>query len=498
MALGIIATQRTTEGDGAVSVGRDTGYNLTAAAAPVVFAFFVTPFYLHLVGPDRFGILAICWTIVGALGFASLGMGPALSYRLALLGEGEPLARSNSVWTALSISLAASLLGAVAALLIARVYFQQIPSMPHALRLEMWAASPYLAALLPLATAVGVFNGALQGRRRFGVLSAVSIVSAALGALLPLTVALFADLRLPSLILAMVAANAVVVAIQVAVCAWYVPLGFPRRVKFESAKELLNYGAWMSVTGLVSPFLLLLDRFVVGILRGPTAVAVYVLAYNVLQGLLFLPASLSSAMLPRLAPLKLERDVDDLQSSWLLWLNGVLTPIVILAIAAAPPFFRLWIGPTLGSAASPVAVVLLLGCWLHGIGHIASTILIGRNRPHILTKLLLVCLLPYLVLLYFATARFGVMGAAAAWSIRAAFDLTLFRWTSPRSADMRTVALSAALVAAALVVSLGLPWHGPLYWAAMTALVVAAYYQNRAVLADTMLKLKSAAFNLSA
>ena len=470
-----------------MSVGRDTSYNLAAALAPVLFALLVTPFYLHLIGPDRFGVIAICWTLVGALGFASLGMGPAVMYRLATASEATPRSRSNLVWMGLVVSLAASLLGALLVVAIAHVYFQHAAAISLALREEMRSATPYVALLLPIGALTGVLNGALQGRGRFGVLSAIGIVSAALGSTVPLATALLVDVRLPSLVLAMLGANTLIILIQAAACTSIVPLRSPRW-SADSAKALLNYGAWMSGTALISPLLLLFDRFLLGVFRGPAAVAVYALAYNVLQGLLYVPASLSSAMLPRLAPLDRQEDVDELQSSWLLWLDAILTASVIAAIALSPAFFRLWIGPALGSAASPVAIILLVGCWLHGIGHIASTVAVGRNRPDLLTKLLLACLVPYLVLLYFATAHYGVSGAAAAWTIRAAFDPILFRFTNPRLKDLRSVSFSGLLVISAMIAGLSLSWTEPLYWAVMALLLASACYRHRSILIATLSK----------
>ena len=477
-----------------MSVGRDTGYNLAAALAPVAFALVVTPFYLHLIGPDRFGILAICWTIVGALGFASLGMGPALGYRLALMDHAPAAARSNLFWAAVFTSLAASLVGAVIALAIAKAYFKSLAMVPLALEGEIGAASLYLSLLLPLGTLIGVLAGAFQGRKRFGLLSFVSVLNVALGALLPLAVASLGNVHLAALIKATVAAYALVVLVEFAICVRIVPLRLPTGIWIEDVRSLLNFGAWMSVTALVTPLLLLVDRLVVGFLRGPTATAIYVLAYNMLLGLLYIPSSLSSAMLPRLAPLTLESDVDALQSEWLLWLNGVLTPLVIAGIAISPPFFHLWIGSTLGGAAAPVATILLLGCWLHGISNIASAVVIGRSRPDIQTKLLILLLAPYLALLYFATARFGVMGAAGAWTIRAAFDPVLFCFTKPRRTDLLTVLISGTLVLAAMLAALALPWTAWTYWAVMAVVLGAACFQNRSILQDSLGKVRLAAF----
>jgi O-antigen/teichoic acid export membrane protein len=186
-----------------------------------------------------------------------------------------------------------------------------------------------------------------------------------------------------------------------------------------------------------------------------------------------------------------ENDVRLIQSQALDWLNGVLTPLSIAAIALAAPFFRLWIGPTLGSAATPVAVILLVGAWVHGIGHIPSAIVVGRNRPDRLAKLLLAYLVPYMLLLYFCTLRFGIVGAAAAWTIRAAFDPILFVYTRPSVSDMRRVLVSASLVLGAMGAALALPSTGGAYWTALGAILASAVYQNRKVLLGMLTSLRN-------
>ena len=464
-----------------MSIGRDTSDNLAAAIAPALFMLAVIPFYLHAIGPARFGVLAICWTMVAALRVASLGMGPALTYRLATMDEAPTDGRSSLVWTALGVALAASVAGATLVVGVGEIYFRYFFAAASDLETEIRQALPLLAALLPIAILIGVLNGALQGLRRFGALSGISILNAALFALAPLIVAYLITVKLNGLILATVVANAVIAIVELAACARLVPLRLPTWPRSSDMKALLGYGAWMSGTALVAPLLLLLDRFVIGALRGPAAVAVYVLPYNLVQQLVLLPASLTTAVLPRLAPLR-DEEVQQMQSASLIWLNGVLTPLSIVAIALSAPFFRVWIGPTLAQAASPVAVILLVGGWVHGIAHIPSTILLGRSRPDVVTKLLLACLVPYVVILYFATVHFGVIGAAAAWTIRAAFDPILFAYTRPYRSDLRRVAVSAAFVIAAMAAALFLSWTSAIYWALNFVILAAACYQNRAVL----------------
>lgn len=480
-----------------VSVARDTSYNLVAAAAPIVFTLAVTPFYLHAIGTDRFGVLAICWTIVATLRFASLGMGPALTYRLALMDETGPAERSTMAWTGVSLGIAASLVGALLVFAVGEFYFNYVFSPASSADTEIGQALPYLAAIFPLGIISGVLNGALQGRRRFGALSAIAVINAGLIAVAPLVTAYLISPRLPQLVLATIGANAVVVLVQFGICSGAVPLRLPVQPRLKDAKLLLGYGAWMSVTALIAPLVLVFDRFIIGALRGPAAVAVYVLPYNVVQGMIYVPASLSGAIVPRLAPALHEAEVQRLQSRSLDWLNGVLTPVSILAIAFAAPFFRLWIGSTLGAEAAPVAILLLVGGWIHGIGHIPSAVVVGRSRPDLLAKLLAAYLIPYLLLLYFATQRFGILGAAAAWTTRAAFDPILFLYTRPYASDIRRVVVSGLLVFLAMATALVLSWATLPYWLLLLLITGAACYQHRRILVSSAGELRRTWFALS-
>src|SRR5688572_11646208 len=107
-----------------MSIGRDASFNLAAAIAPALFTLALVPIYIHSIGPERFGILAICWTIISALQFAALGMGPALTYRLATLHDAPSAGRSSLVWTALIIALITSLAGAVVVVGLGEIYFR--------------------------------------------------------------------------------------------------------------------------------------------------------------------------------------------------------------------------------------------------------------------------------------------------------------------------------------------------------------------------------------
>lgn len=462
-----------------MSVARHTAYNFVGAVAPVAVTIFVLPIYLETIGAARYGILAILWTINGSLGFLSLGMGPALTQRMAAARHATPAYRSQLVWTALLPSLAASIAGALLVILIGSIYFDYFSTTPSALEAEIKLALPLAALALPFMLCGGVFVGALQARRDFLILNAFQIFSAVFTALVPLAVALTLGPELPGLVAGTVAVNAVATGAAAIVCKHRIPIRRPAPLRRRMLRKLLGFGGWMSLTTFLAPILMTVDRLLIGALRGPAQVAAYVIPYSLTQRLVLLPASLTAALFPHLAASR-GADEQRLQSTGIDALSALLTPAAIGGIAILPPFLHWWVGADLAGQASAPGIILAVGFWMHGIAHVASTILLGRARPDIIAKYLLGGAIPYLAILYFLTERFGIAGAAVAWSVRASADLTLFYWTRIPRPSLLKVMASLLLVVSAAIAALALDWRTPTYWLAPItagALSLALYHR---------------------
>src|SRR6185369_14368076 len=112
-------------GDRQVRIARHTLYNVVGALVPVAVSLVSVPLYLKVIGLDRYGLLAIFWTLLGFLGFLSLGMGPAVTQRLATMSDASDRDRSQLVWAALAVNLAMALVGGVLLVVAAHFYFDR-------------------------------------------------------------------------------------------------------------------------------------------------------------------------------------------------------------------------------------------------------------------------------------------------------------------------------------------------------------------------------------
>ncbi len=127
------------------------------------------------------------------------------------------------------------------------------------------------------------------------------------------------------------------------------------------------------------------------------------------------------------------------------------------AIVVSKPFMNLWMGPEFAADSAPVLEVVLMGAWINGIAFIPYGLLQGQGRPDVIAKLHALEVVPYVILLWFMLHRFGILGAAVAWSIRVAVDaLFLLALAGFRARNMIGLAISIGLMLASYALTIKL------------------------------------------
>ena len=117
----------------------------------------------------------------------------------------------------------------------------------------------------------------------------------------PAAVVLQTD-NLVALVAVLAALRVVGVAAHWLVCARLYPrlttMGAPTAAAFS---EMFGFGAWLTVSNVVGPMFVYLDRFVIGATLSIAAVAYYSVPYEVVTRLWLVPAALSGVLFPAFA-----------------------------------------------------------------------------------------------------------------------------------------------------------------------------------------------------
>ncbi len=432
-----------------MGVARNTLYNLAGAAVPIVLALVTVPLYLHRIGEARYGVLAIVWLLLGYFGSFDLGLSRAAANAIARLRDASSDEREQVFWTACVLNTGLGVVAGIVFYFAGTSILETWFKISKPLHVEFAAALPWIAAAVPVATVTAALTGALEGLQCFRTVNLIQSFGTALFQLAPLLTAVWIGPQLQFVIPAAVIARVLAALPLVPVVRSALPLTQPPRLRWRRIRSLTAYGSWVAVTNLVGPILHVFDRFLIGIVLGASAVADYVVPFQLVNRAQIVPAALSRALFPHLST------VDAAQSKQVagesvVTLAAATTPLIVLGLLAIWPFLQVWVGKPFADRAAPVGEILLLGVWINGLAFVPFALLQARGRPDVVARFHLLELVPFAVVLWFGLHRFGIIAAAAAWTLRVAVDAALlFNAARLRAAVARPLLPAAALITAA-------------------------------------------------
>lgn len=436
-----------------VSLKRNSLFNLAGLVLPLALSLLTVPAYIHLIGVDRYGVLAIAWLLLGYFGMFDLGLGRATIYRIAELRDATASERRATFHTAVVVNVVIGIVGGIILAVGADVFFARGLKVAPALKAELSAAAPLLGLSLPIATLTGVLTGALQGRERFASSNIVGILSTILFQGVPLAVAWWWGPNVSLLLLAGMTTRVVTLGVLWAACTR--EFGWDGWFRFERAqvRPLLRFGGWITVASLIAPFLTIIDRFAIGALIGAAAVTFYAIPYQMMQRIVIVPTALTNALFPRLSALRSRDEALALSRESMLILITLITLPVVAGVLLAGPALSLWLGDAFAARATLPAEILLAAFWFNALALLPFTLLQASGRPQTVAFILAVELIPYLGALYLGLVHFGLVGCAAAFLMRCALDYVLLAVHADRAAIPGCrIATGSAMLAAAIAI----------------------------------------------
>jgi O-antigen/teichoic acid export membrane protein len=224
----------------------------------------------------------------------------------------------------------------------------------------------------------------------------------------------------------------------------------------------LRLGGWMTVSNVVAPLILCADRVAIGGIVSVAAVTYYMSAYEIATKLWILQVAVTTVLFPGFWH-SMAWDAAQLDS---LFRRGLVTLVIVISLPAlilvgfAHEILQLWLGPDIAAHSASLLRMLTLGIFFNCMANLPCAVLQSRGRSKAVALFQTAEVAAYLPLLAGAIYVDGLMGAALAWSIRAALDalclfFMAFRWsdlrgTSPASVIWPIVAVGVALIACSI------------------------------------------------
>lgn len=417
------AELRTSATGGTVAI--NSVWNLLGQVVPMVPAVLCIPALVRGLGVERFGILTLIWVVIGYFGLFDLGLGRSLTKLVAeKTDQNDDEETSRLVWTALFLLLLLSLVGALLVASFSAWFAGKVLAISRPLQGETVMSLRLLALGIPAVFLSGGLKGVLEARGRFGLTNAVRIPTGVFSFVGPLIALQFSN-SLATLTAILVAGRVVTCVSLFALCLIVAPS--LRRVSvldLSLARPLIRLGGWMTVSNLVGPFMVYLDRFMIGVIAPMAIVAYYTTPFEAVSRLLMIPGSLAAVLFPLFS----RGYAYDRQGTSRLFSKGIkylffcLFPPVLLVVTFAREGLALWLGNVFAQNSTGVLQCLGIGMFFNSLAQVAYALVQGGGRPDLTAKLHLIELPLYLVALRLLIGAYGVFGAAVAWLVRALID----------------------------------------------------------------------------
>ena len=412
-----------------VSLRRNTLWNLAGTGLPLLVAAGAVPYLLRHAGVEVFGILTLVWGLIGYFSLFDLGLGRALTQQVAQSLAGGPDRELPSLTkSGLLLAGATGLAGGVLLALLAHPLATDWLKVSPALQEDAFHALLFAALGVPVATFTAGLRGVLEAYEDFRDVNLLRMLLGAATFGLPVLSVVCFGPSLMGMVAALIAARLVIAAAHVVLVHRRLGAGWMQApVMSGKLRGLLSFGAWMTLSNVISPLMVTADRFFISAALGAAVVAYYIVPSEVITRATILPGALTSALFPRLSSLLMSdrTAARALYRRCVLVLAGLLLPVCLALALGAHWGLSIWLDNEFADRSAPVLSVLALGLFLNGIAFVPFAAVQAAGHARITAQLHMIEILFYLPLLLWALDRFGLVGAAAAWTARVGLDLAL-------------------------------------------------------------------------
>ena len=400
-----------------MKIAKNSFYNIAGYLIPGVLSIPILGFMARDLGVEKFGLFTIILAIVGYASIFDIGITRSVIREIAIYKRNK-----DEILKILSTSAVIVVaLGIIAGFLIT-IFNTKISEF---LNVSKFVTKDFLDSLaivafsIPLYLLTQVWCSLLEGREEFLKLNIYKTFSSTMVVVFP-ALALLIESSLSYAVMGLLIARFLSLLLIKLYCR-----DFSSNFKFynDVFKRLISFGGWVAVSNFISPIMSYFDRFILANKMGASMVGFYTAPSEAISRIGMLPSAVARTIFPMLS--SGEDDSGKIKiTSYILVLLFVI-PVGCFCAYFSYDIMSLWLGNEYALKSYIIFQILILGFVFNSIAQIpfASIQSNGKSKT---TAILHLCeLLPYLLLLYFLINKYGLIGAAWAWTIRMFVDLLI-------------------------------------------------------------------------
>jgi O-antigen/teichoic acid export membrane protein len=366
---------------------RNTTFNLIGWAWPIGVSILSVPFIVTRLGNDAYGIFSIASIVAGYLGLLN---GPVAMGNVRFMAEAyadEDWARlRDAALGGLVVNTALSLVGAVVMFLGAGALAINVFAIPSALAGTAVTAFRLAALSFLLNGVVAALESIPAAMRRYDVLNQAGMAIGTLNTV-AIVLALWLGWGLLGAVMAQVLSSALGLALF-GVVAWLLFRGVPRighrsRITPAFVRHLASFSSLLFAGQVTSQIGLQIDRTVVGVILGTSAVTFYTVPTRITDKIPGMMSVFSTVLYPLSSEAVATAKVDELRHLYhemvriLLWLSAFVAAVLIVV---SKDLLMLWMGPEFMADSWLILALLAAGVVWRSSGSVAYQVCNGMGR----------------------------------------------------------------------------------------------------------------------
>lgn len=395
------------------------------------------PYILKNIGVEKLGVLTLVWAIIGYFSVFDFGLGRALTQKISRLiaskkyGSCAATARSGLILVIL-IGIAGSGLLFISVFVLGVEWLNVTNDMLNEVRTSILIA----ATAIPIITITSGLKGILEGMEEFGIVNIYKFILGAANFISPVISIFLYGPSLPAIVLFLVASRFVIMLMHYWSITKYFPFIFQRgeAINTHDARDLLVFGSWMTLSNLLSPLMVIGDRFIISSIAGAGVVAYYTVPSDFLIRLLIIPAALTTTLFPVFSQ-KMQVNMDEARTLYRRSLTMIfifMFPLLTAISLGAHFGISLWLGKPFADHSHMAVVILSVGILFNSTAQIPHAAIQANGNAKLTSLIHLGEFLLYAPILFTMVTLYGIVGAAIAWTGRAIIDFTALHYCASK------------------------------------------------------------------
>lgn len=398
-------------------------------AIPAVLAIPVFALITKQVGVELFGIYTLSFAIIGYASIFDLGLSRAVIREVAIHCQNQDNIK-QIINTAFSLMLILGVIAFVSIFLLSTYLTNLIGVSAHYYQ-DVVNGFRLLAVCLPLLLISNIWLAYFEGTAEFKKLSLLRIFAHSGMVVFPLLFS-YIEPTFYYLMLGILLARFLTIIISYAWIRKIISIHY--YLNMHIAKQLFRFGGWLTVSSVIGPIMVYLDRFVLSAVIGAKSVAFYTAPAELVIRMASIPSAATKTLFVRFSGQSDGQETKIYYLSILILFGGIVLLVLPIFIFSSE-VLDIWLGEKFLGDSVAVLRWLLVGLVFNAVAQVPFSVLQAKGHSKITAMLHTAEVLPYVFLLFGLIKSYGIIGVAIAWTVRAIVDTGLLLYFKHRFCD---------------------------------------------------------------